>query len=280
MRVHGSCFLLVSSTSSEGTRFMFAFPPTDEEAAKMEVRIVAKSDAQVVIRDEYGTDVIGVLAGFMSVHTVHNSKKVSSGIESKGMEITSTSPVSVQIGIQTHSHVSTSDQIFIRPFNAESTDFYLVSYIEGSSSMPFYMVVAAQSNTNVTIENQSGTVVQSVLLDEFDVYTFRDNVTDFTGYHVYANKPISVFTGNSYVNIGDARQYIAESMPSVAELGTNYVSFPIGSGRYDTGYILHILSTNASTRVEIPELGIVRFLDRGESSTIDYFFSAAVFEVS
>ena len=246
----------------------------------MEVRIVAKSDAQVVIKDDAGTDVIGVLAGFMSVHTVHNVKKVTSGIEPKGMEITSSSPVSVQIGIQTHSHVSTSDQIFIRPFNAESTDFYIVSYIEGSSSMPFYMVVASQAYTNVTIENPSGTVVQSVLLDEFDVYTFRDNVTDFTGYHVYANKPISVYTGNSDVNIGDARQYIAESMPSVAELGTNYVSFPIENGRPDTGYIIRILSTAAGTLVEIPELGIVRLLNRGQFSSIDYFFSSAVFEVS
>lgn len=268
--------------ASEGLNFALAFPPSDVTDSKCEVRILSKEGAQVVITDADGTDILGVLPGLAAVHTVEVSKIVTSGIEKKAFQVVSSHPVTIHIGTQTHSDARTPDQIFVRPLDLDITgdyEFYLVGYVNGESSYPFYMVTGSLTQTNVLVYDRSNVVVQDFTLGQDEVFTGISNITDFSGYRIVADKPVSVIAGNVDAPLGANKQYIAESVPTVDEIGSRYTTFPLGIGSWDNGYLVKIISAAANTRVEIPEFGFIRTLEMGEFATIDYLLTFYAFEV-
>ena len=65
------------------------------------------------------------------------SQRVIHGLEDKGFELTSYTPVSVIIGCPDYSDRFAPDNMLLRPLSAENTDFVITSFI-GSTTSEYY----------------------------------------------------------------------------------------------------------------------------------------------
>ena len=229
---------------------------------------------------------MNVLPGAPAFTTVDTSRRVTEGQENKGYVITSTAPITVRIGSQTHNDLNTPDEVLLRPIHAGATDFYIVSYIGDTFAsvqpLSFYTISPFEDNTEVTVYTTTGEVSETGVYDSHQAYTRQSssNDDDFTGYHVVSDKPVGVVVGHAKAIVGDENQYVASSASSTDQLGTQYQTFPQGFGNSDNGYILRLLSTVDGTQVSIPQLSTFRTLDKGDFADIDYSFSEGTLEVT
>ena len=72
---------------------------------------------------------------------------------------------------------------------------------------------------------------------------------------MYAGHGRALFPGNNN------NQYLHDTVPNTAQLGTSYTTFPIGFGADDTGYILRVLAASDDTLVTIADLGVSETLN-------------------
>ena len=64
-------------------------------------------------------------------------------------------------------------------------------------------------------------------------------------------------------------QYIADMMPSTSQLGTSYITIPVGFGPAESGYVIRVVAASMPTEVEIPGLSSTVIVDKGEFVEVD-----------
>lgn len=73
--------------------------------------------------------------------------------------------------------------------------------------------------------------------------------------------------------------YIGESMPTMSELGTEYLSFPAHFGG-NGGYLVRIIAVEDNTQVTVPSFSTILNLDQGEFHVVDNRVTKFAFNVS
>ena len=113
--------------------------------------------------------VIQVPAGGSATYVGDTSDRVTYGLEDKGFELTSDTPVSVIIGCPDYSERFTPDAMLLRPVSAEDTDFVITSFIGSSTSssrqpLSFFVITASDDDTTIEIYDNHGNINTTQLL--------------------------------------------------------------------------------------------------------------------
>ena len=184
----------------------------------------------------------------------------------------------------------------VRPITTDDTEYIISSYPGisfGTSSRywpnSYFMIISQFDESLVQVfnfENDIWVQQYSGLLNKFDVFTHdsfyvNDAYTDYTGWRVVATQPVAVISGHGYAYFGTHDQHACDSMPSTADMGSHYVTFPVLLRRGTEGYVVRIVgSTTEDISVVIPEIGVDSVITRGSLLEVESLDSSSLMRVS
>ena len=274
---------------------MLAIPASYYDARPM-VIVSAKKGTFVNLKTLLSSTTDYVIDNSSLTFTIDRLLRVTTGVESKGLEVTSDEPVSVYIGTEYQQTYYIPDEIMVRPITADDTEYIINSYpgTSSSSSSTFwpnsYFVIIPQFDESLVqvfnIENDIWVQQYSVVLSKFEVFTLDsfyadDDYIDYTGWRVVASQPIAVISGNGYARFGRSRQHTCDSMPSIVMMGSHYVTFPVLFGRGTEGYVVRIVgSTTEDINVVIPDIEVDEIISRGGFLEVECLDSSKLMSVS
>ena len=162
-------------------------------------------------------------------------------MEDKGILITATTDITVQ-GM--NAVTQSIDGFLAAPIDEDSTEFYAMSYSLNTenpqSSASLVTIVAARDNTAVEIwrRKPDGSYVMevNVMMQRYNTYSLRSDVRDYTGTHIRASRPVSVFSGHECAEIPTSTpgcNYVSVNVPPVSHLGEHFAVAPIGGRDLD-----------------------------------------------
>ena len=273
---------------------MFAIPASYDERTPL-VTVSAKKETFVNLQTNLSLARHYVGDNSSHTFTVADIWRVSNGLESKGLEITSDEPVSVYIGTEMQWH-RIPDDIMVRPITADDTEYIISSYpgiSSGSSSEywpnSYFMIIPQFDESLVQVLNFKNDIwaqQYSVVLNKFDVFTHdsfyaNDGYTDYTGWRVVATQPVAVISGHGYAYFGDVTRHTCDSMLSTSVMGVHYVTFPVFFGLGTEGYVVRIVgSTAEDITVVIPDIGVDDIIPRGGFLEVKSVVSSKLMTVS
>ena len=100
-----------------------------------------------------------------------SSQRVTHGLEDKGFELISDTPVSVTIGCPDYTDRYAPDNMLLRPLSADDTDFVITSFI-GSSTSPsyeplsFFSITASEDDTTIDVYDNNRDSYTTQLLNK------------------------------------------------------------------------------------------------------------------
>ena len=229
----------------------------------------------------------------INTHTevFENSQRVTSGLETVGLFITSDFPISVHID-QPNWEL---DVAMARPVDAADVEYYVTSYLYTESTtssfrpLSFYSIAASEDDTNVQVLDNDRRVIVDFVMNKFDVWTEdADDLgaqgadVDYTGVYVTSDKPVSVFGGHGRVHFPDNNNnnYVYDCMPSTGELGTMHTTFPILFGPDDNGYVVRVVAVSDDTTVTIASLGVSEVVNAGHYYELEHRVNKEALKVS
>ena len=283
-------------TGLEGSHFIFAIPASYYDSTPI-VIVSAKKGTFVNLKTLLSSATYYVNDNSSRTFIMdHNQLRVTNGVESKGLEVTSDEPVSVYIGTEYQRSYYIPDDIMVRPITADDTEYIINSYPGTSSSSSatywpnsYFMIIPQFDESLVQVfnfENDIWVQQYSVVLSKFEVFTHdsfyaNDGYTDYTGWRVVASQPVAVISGNGYAYFGRSRQHTCDSMPSIAKMGSHYVTFPVLFGRGTEGYVVRIVgSTTEDINVVIPDVELDEMISRGKFLEVECLDSSSMMSVS
>ena len=274
---------------------MFAIPGSHDSTSPI-VTVSAKKGTLVNLVTAQSSNSYSLSANSSYSFVLSDDIRVTNGVETKGVEVTSDEPVSVQIGMNRQYAYDMPDDIMARPITTEDTEYIISSYpgtgSESSSTIwpnSYFMIVAQFDESLVQVFNFVNDIwVQqySEVLNKFEVFTqdyfyVNDGYTDYTGWRVIASQPIAVISGHGYAYFGGTYQHTCDSMPSIAEMGVQYITFPVLFGRGTEGYVVRIVgSTTEDINVQIPEIDVDDVIPRGSFLEVESLDSSSLMRVS
>ena len=280
---------------SEGTRFIFTYPPSHNNNFIPYVQITAREATEVVVSTLGGSDIYFLEDSDFVMHYGVPADRVTSGVEEKGWEVSSTKPVSVQMGSADFHRDCLPEDTLLRPILPEATEFFVLSLLDNDnrhaltneSPFSYFSIVAYLDGTVVDVYDTSNQLYTSATLKRLESMTADASTEtngadiDFSGYRIVANQGVSVNSGHGHVYLGDNNQFgaIAESLPAVSEQGSEYITHPVALGYVGQGYTVRVMSTTTQTRVQIEELGVDHYLNQGEFYEVKHNNSDSIFKV-
>ena len=153
---------ILFSAGNEGTHFVFSFPlGSTEYTFETEIRITSREEARVTLLSATSNDVIIVPGGGRATYVGDPSQRVRYGLEDKGFELRSDSPVSVTIGSPDYSNIYSPDNMLLRPIAAGDIDFVITSFVgsyRGTQYAPlsFFSITASDDGTTISIYDNNG----------------------------------------------------------------------------------------------------------------------------
>ena len=274
---------------------MFAIPPSYDQHTPL-VTLSVKKGTLVDLETEQSSTTLYIYENTSHTFPFADNMRVSNGVESKGIEVTSDEPISVYIGTEYQTSYYIPDDIMVRPITADDTEYIISSY-PGTSSYStstywpnsYFMIVPQFDESLVQVfnfENEIWVQQYSGVLNKFEVFTqdyfyVNDGDTDYTGWRVVATQPVAVISGHGYATFNRRRQHACDSMPSLALMGSNYVTFPVIFGIGAEGYVVRIVgSTTVDINVVIPEIGVDDIIPRGSFLEVESLDSFSLMRVS
>ena len=275
---------------------MFAIPASYDNHEPT-VTVSAKKGTYVHIRTQISSATHYINDYSSHIFFIHDDElRVTNGVENKGIEVTSDEPVSVHIGTLYQYSYRIPDDIMVRPITADDTEYIISSYpgtSSGSSStyLPnsYFMIIPQFDESLVEVfsfENDIWVQQYSVVLDKFEVFTLdyyyvRDGNEDYTGWRVVATQPVAVISGHGYAYFGSQRQHTCDAMPSIADMGVHYVTFPVLFGIGTEQYVVRIVgSTTEDINVVIPDVEMDEIIPRGSFLEVERLDSYSLMMVS
>ena len=274
---------------------MLAIPPSYDEHTPL-VTVSVKKGTLVDLETELSSTTIYIAENTSYTFLIPDNLRVTNGVETKGIEVTSDEPVAVYIGTQYHSSYLIPDDIMVRPSTPDDTEYIISSYPGTSSHTSatnwpnsYFMIIAQFNDSLVQVFNfENGIWVQqySGVLNRFQVFTqdyfyVNDGYTDYTGWRVTATQPVAVISGHGYATFDRRRQHTCDSMPSLAEMGSYYITFPVFFGIGTEGYVVRIVgSTTEDINVVIPEIGVDDLIPRGSFLEVESLDASSLMMVS
>ena len=135
------------------------------------MRITAREEAQVTLLNTTSENVISVSSGGYAIYMGNATERVTRGLEDKGFELISDTPVSVTIGSTLYSDGVAPDHMLLRPLSSDDKDFVITSFlgsITASSDYPlsFFAITASEDDTTIDIYDNTGDVNRTQLLNK------------------------------------------------------------------------------------------------------------------
>ncbi|MBM2815507.1 MAG: Ig-like protein [Ignavibacteria bacterium] len=252
------------SNSNLGTEFWIAIPLADKVGGAalvaMEIQICAIKKTEVTLESGDNFFKTKTVEAFEAITFTSKNNEANVGWEVsesqsnvlKAIHITSKEPIAVYV---MNNKLGFADGYMAIPVAAWGMDYYSCSYydfnrpgggpfptIEGSGG---FIVIASESQTKLTItlkeksgagktiSGSTGGTVLSPLLAAGEVYMVRGDgkkrgLTDFSGTHITANKPIGVISFHTNTMIpsfaSEGISPLSEMMVPTSALGTKYIS--------------------------------------------------------
>ena len=279
--------VLSAGQSTEGTEFAVALPRTSNPFDGL-VRMTAREETSYTIESSTETRQ-GTIPAMGSVTEVYPmEQRVTYGVETVGLIVTADNPISVHLDQPSWE----LDAAMARPIDDDDTEFYIINYLNEKTTLSgnplsFYTVVAWEDDTTVEVMNNERSKVE-VTLDKFEVLTedAREydggHEFDYTGVYVRSDKPVGVFAGHGRVQFPDSSNinYICDSLPNTAELGTSFTTFPLVFGPDDSGSVIRVLAYTDDTVVTVDSLGVSEVINAGEFYELEHRISYDARKVS
>ena len=282
-------------TGTEDTHFVFAIPPSYDQHTPL-VTVSVKKGTLVNLGTELSSTTLYIYENTSHTFPIADNMRVTNGVESKGIEVTSDEPVSVYIGTEYHTSYYIPDDIIVRPITADDTEYIISSYPGTSSHSSstywpnsYFMIVPQFDGSLVQVfnfENEIWVQQYSGVLNKLEVFTqdyfyVNDGYTDYTGWRVVSTQPVAVISGHGYAYFDRRRQHTCDSMPIKANMGSDYVTFPVLFGIGTEGYVARIVgSTTEDINVVIPEIGVDDIIPRGSFLEVESLDSSSLMRVS
>jgi uncharacterized protein (TIGR02145 family) len=239
-----------------GTDFWIAFPPNATNYPILTIFIASTVSTSGQITSAYpGVDQsFTVTPGVMTQLNIPPGISLTSGIEDKGIHVTSNDPVAVY-GL--NAVAATTDAYLALPVNALGLDYRILSYpvsISGYSSD--MSVVATQDGTVLTVFNHQTDSTTTVMLNQGQTWLKAANSagSDVTGSRIQSNYPVGVFGSAQLVDIPSgfcqAGDHIVEMMFPYYSWGKNFVTVPL-AGRDNSGDVFRIVASDDHTDISI-----------------------------
>ena len=181
------------SAGSEGTHFVFSFPLGNTEYTfETEIRITSREDTNVTLHSATSNDLITVPGGGYATYVGDPSQRVTHGLEVKGFELISDTPISVIIGCPDYSERHAPDNMLLRPLSADDTDFVITSFSTGGGISPaplsFFSIAASDDDTIISIYDSNGDSYTTQSLNRLDTFpinsSFFRNVNNTGSYQM------------------------------------------------------------------------------------------------
>jgi uncharacterized protein (TIGR02145 family) len=239
-----------------GTDFWIAFPPNSTYTATLTIYISSTVATSGNVTSAYPgvNQAFTVTPGIVTQVTVPPGVALQSGIENKGIEVTSNDPIAVY-GL--NAYAATTDAYLAIPVAALGTDYRIVSYPSSLTSYPSDLsVVATQDGTILTIFDHQGDSTFTVDLNTGQTYMLKANGLgkDETGSRIQSNYPVGAFGSVTLVDIPNstcqAADYIVEMMFPWYSWGKTFVSVPL-AGRDNSGDVFRIVAAQDGTDISI-----------------------------
>ena len=169
----------VFSAGSEGTHFVFSFPHGHADFSfDTEIRITSREEVNVTLISKLSQDVMVIPSRGHVTYVGDPSQRVRHGLEDKGFELISDSPVSVIIGSTDYSNKYSPDNMLLRPLSAEDTDFVITSFLSstlGSAYAPlsFFSIAASDDDTTIQIYDNSREIYTTQSLNRLVIFLFN-----------------------------------------------------------------------------------------------------------
>ena len=273
---------------------MFAIPPSYYNR-EPSVTVSVKKGTFVNLRTPLSSTTHYINDNSSYTFVFNDELRVANGVETKGIEVTSDEPVSVNIGTRRQYDYNIPDEIMVRPVTADDTEYIISSYPGTAYGFTmaywpnsYFMIIPQFDGSLVQIfsfENDIWVQKYSVVLDTFEVFTLdffyvRDGDIDYTGWRVVATQPVAVISGHGYAYFGKQSQHTCDAMPSIADMGVQYVTFPVLFGLTDSYVVRIVGSTTDDINVVIPDVEVDEIIPRGGFLEVERFDSSSLMMVS
>ncbi len=249
---------LSQSMTNVGKEFWIAFQPNvDNNPPQLFINISSEFATNGFISSSYPgiNQIFSVVPGVVTQITIPSGVIQQSGIENKGIRITSNNPISVY-GVS-QGEFST-DAFLALPVIALGNDYRIVTFTAFSPVLRArYSVLAVEDNTNVTIFNKWTNATKSYILNKGQTLLSNDvwaTDQDVTGSRVQSDKPVVVFGSNDQTRIPtlncQASDHIVEQMFPSYSLGKEFAVLNL-AGRDNSGDIIRIVADKDGTAIKI-----------------------------
>ncbi|MCX6252572.1 MAG: hypothetical protein NTX61_17695 [Bacteroidetes bacterium] len=241
--------------TSSGTDFWIAFNPNGNGVTNLTIYISSSFFTGGSVTSAYpGVDqTFTVSPGIVTALSIPTGVSLQSGIENKGIRITSYDPITVY-GLNYIS--GTADAFLALPVNALGTDYRVISYSYLSGNGSRFSVVATMDNTVLTIFNHWTNSTNTVNLDQGQAYMDDEtpaSYVDITGSRIQSNHPVAVFGSHDDVLVPSgcyAGNHIVEEMLPYSSWGKNFATVNL-AGRDNSGDVFRVVAANNGTEISI-----------------------------
>lgn len=196
----------------------------------------------------------------------------STGIENKGVHVVADDDVIVYaINKEKYS----TDAFIVLPIAALGQEYYVLAWSQNSA----FMVIGTEDQTRINIKlgqyspsiSHGGSQIYpggsiTVLLNKFQTFflkSFFDEFGDFSGTHIYSDKPVTVLGGSVGASIGlGARDHMVQQLIPITKWGKDFVTVSMpGCKSSDT---FKVVGSFGSTTVNISGMTPQRIVNSGD----------------
>ncbi|MBV9496510.1 MAG: IgGFc-binding protein, partial [Acidobacteria bacterium] len=250
---------MAAAADSSGTDFWVAFPRNIPPEETNYLLINAEAPTSGVISNaSLAINVpFNVVPGTTTKVTLPLTLEISSNdlVESKGVHVTSLAPITIHGSCY---RTFSSDAYLALPVDAIGTDYVLMSWGPGVGYGSELTVVATQNATTVTITPTVSAGVRNagvpfqLVMQQGQSYLLAPagGDGDLTGSTIVADKPISVFGGNSAGQVPttevDFAEHMVEQMFPVNAWGQTFTAMPLAMR---SGSFFRVLASQNGTEV-------------------------------
>lgn len=242
------------NNTNVGTDFWIAIPPNSgTNSLKIFISSATNTSGQVTSSFPGVNQTFNVIPGFLTELSCPIGIQLTSGIENKGIHITTTEPVSIYC---LNFAGGTTDAYAAFQTESLGTSYRILSYkVTLLNSGSALGVVAPNNGTVLTFYNHQTGNTSTINLNQGQTYYFEEtaNGNDITGSTIESNLPVAVFGSVKIVNIPQGCLYgdhIVEQMMPLSSWGRNFITVSL-EGRDSSGDIFRILADQNATSVTI-----------------------------
>jgi hypothetical protein len=280
----GSGFAQVpAAPSTKGTDFWLAFPANfNATSSTAGLTLFISGDAStsgtVDIPGLESSFPFSVTAGQVTTIPIPGAAQLANGtadvdaLESKGIHVTATLPVSVYGVSRILTSLSVDGYVGL-PTNSLGTEYIALGYKNSSStdtSGTFFAIVATANDTTVdivpTVPTAGRTGRYSISLNRGQTYQLMNINTpsgDLSGTVITSTKPIAVFGGQRCANVPAVGfcDHLIEQLPPTTAWGNTFVTLPLATRL--NGDTFRFIASDDGTTVRVNNEPVAT-LNRGE----------------